>query len=136
MLRREKRLLLSSWLSVHPSVRMCQFSFQCTDLREIWFYDLFENFSTPILYWYQLDKQFFYINYINYIKLHKMRNLILCNLYKKIVYQVDINKGIILRCTAYQISRAPTCFGVITIIRERTIRSCLKLLLLKQSINP
>jgi len=33
------------------------------------------------------------------------RNLILCNLYKKIVYQVGINKGIILRCTAYQISR-------------------------------
>jgi len=32
-------------------------------------------------------------------------NLILCNLYKKIVYQVGINKGIILRCTAYQISK-------------------------------
>jgi len=31
--------------------------------------------------------------------------LILCNLYKKFVYQVGINKGIILRCTAYQISR-------------------------------
>ena len=35
---------------------------------------------------------------------HYKRNLILCNLYKKIVYQVGINKGIILRCTAYQIS--------------------------------
>ena len=33
------------------------------------------------------------------------RNLILCNLYKKIVYLVGINKGIILGCTAYQISR-------------------------------
>jgi len=29
----------------------------------------------------------------------------LCNLYKKIAYLAGINKGIILRCTAYQITR-------------------------------
>jgi len=48
------------------------------------------------------------IFYINYIKL--CSNLILRNLYKEIVYQVGINKGIILRCTAYQISRSYTVY--------------------------
>jgi len=38
-------------------------------------------------------------------KLHKITYVILCNLYKKLCIQVGINKGIILRCTAYQISR-------------------------------
>ena len=50
------------------------------------------------------------INIIDFLKKSGWRSkhvedLILCNLYKKIVYQVGINKGIIPRCTAYQISR-------------------------------
>ena len=42
------------------------------------------------------------IFYINYIKFYVI--------YIKVVYQVGINKGIILRCTAYQISRRTRIF--------------------------
>ena len=56
-----------------------------------------------------IDTNLIHNFYINYIKLSSsyssLRNLILRNLCKKIMYQVGINKGIILRCTAYQISR-------------------------------
>jgi len=51
--------------------------------------DIMCGFPLLIPTWYT-------IFYINYIKL----SLSLCNLYKKIVYQFSVNKGIILRCTA------------------------------------